>query len=88
MSLKVLKTVGAQFSFFKWHLLGFNIVICSWYSIIPLKLFQQKIMAIINGLRHFNGILMANQCIFNGMCMQQCSTLSPSYCEHFLLGMY
>ena len=44
----------------------------SWCSIIPLNIFQQKGMAIINWFSRFN-VFMTNVCIFKVMCMQYCT---------------
>ena len=38
--------------------------------ILMVLIFQHILMAIINGFSYVNGILMTNQCIFNGVCVQ------------------
>ena len=51
--------------------------------LIPLKLFQQKLTAVINGFSHFSGVLMTNQCIFNGMCMEWCELSEILFSANF-----
>ena len=47
-----------------------------------IKNIPTKLVAILNGLSHFNGTLMPNRCIlFNGMCVQYCVTVIKCTCS-------
>ena len=54
-----------------WGLWKINYRIITLIACYPIKIFQHKLMAIITGFSHFNCVLMANQCLFNGMRMHE-----------------